>query len=272
LKLLVFSESDKASLNIAEKLMSLYRFERTDRLYRGKPVYRLELKGEEVLLVSLPGELVEAQYLEKDFKASLVVFLSRHASSSRMSTLSVHVPGNLGAETYGGLPYRVSIAPANAMKAALRKMNELNESKGLGFKVSYEATHHGPSLNLPSMFVEIGSTEREWGNPEAGEVVAEAAMAAVSCDTDYPAALALGGLHYNPKFTSLGLWEDIAPAHIVSKYSLTYVEDPSLLRNCVERTLEKVCMAVVDWKGVPGKLRSELIRRLRNMGLDIVRV
>lgn len=272
MKLLVFSESDKASLNIAENLMSLYGFEKTDRLYRGKPVYRLELMGEDVLLISIPGELVEAQYLEKDFKANLVVFLSRHASSSRMSTLSVHVPGNLGPETCGGLPYKVSIAPANAMKAALKKMYELNESKGLGFKVSYEATHHGPSLNLPSMFVEIGSTETEWVNPEAGEVVAEAAIAAVSCDTSYPAAPALGGPHYSQKFTSLGLWEDIAPAHIVSKYNLTYVETPSLLRNCVERTLEKVSVAVVDWKGVPGKLRSELIKRLRDMGLDIVRV
>lgn len=272
MKLLVFSESDKASLNIAEKLMKLYEFKKTDRLYKGKPVYRLELKSEEVLLISIPGELVEAQYLDKDFKANLVIFLSRHASLSRMSTLSVHVPGNLGPETYGGLPYKISIAPANAMKAALKKMNELNESKGLGFKVSYEATHHGPSLNLPSMFVEIGSTETEWVNHEAGEVIAEAAIAAISCSTNYPAALALGGPHYNPKFTNLGLWEDIAPAHIISKYNLTYVRASSLLRECVERTLEKVHMVVVDWKGIPGKLRSEFIKYLRNMGLDIVRV
>lgn len=272
MKLLVFSESDKASLNIAEKLMSLYDFEKTGKFYKGRPVYSLKLKNEEVLLISVPGELVNAQYLERDFKASLVVFLSRHASLSRMSTLSVHVPGNLGPETYGGLPYKVSVAPANAMKAALKKMNELNESRGLGFKVSYEATHHGPSLNLPSLFVEIGSTETEWGQPEAGEVVAEAALAAVLCDTNYPAALALGGPHYNPKFTNLGLWEDIAPAHIVSKYNLAYVKDLSVLKECIERTMEKVRMAVVDWKGIPSDLRSELIKNLRDIGLDVVKV
>ncbi len=272
MKLLVFSESDKAGVNIARALINKYRFEKSEATYQNKPIYKLDIENETVLLIPIIEDVVNAQYIEQSFKPSLVVFLSRHASLSGTATLSVHVPGNLGPETYGGLPYKLSIAPANAMKAALIEMNKLVEEKSLKFKVSYEATHHGPSLDVPSMFLEIGSTQRDWDNPEAGEVVASAAMAAIRCTLRFPAVLAVGGPHYNPKFTNVGLWRDLAPAHIVSKYALEAFKNVRILKTCVERTLEKVQSALIDWKGIPGGIRIEVVNYLRNIGLDIVRV
>jgi len=272
LKLIVFSVSDKAGVNIANNLISRYGFKRSEVTYQNRPIYKLEIKNETIMLTSIEGDIVDSQYIQRDFKPSLVIFLSKHASSSGIATLSVHAPGNLGPETCGGLPYKLSIAPANAMKAALIEMNNLVEEKGLKFRVSYEATHHGPSLDVPSMFVEIGSTQREWENSEAGEVIAEATMAAVQSLQRFPAALAVGGPHYNPKFTNVGLRMDLAPAHIVSKYSLENVRNMQVLKACVERTLEKVQCALVDWKGIPGGIRHEVIDYLKNMDLDIVRV
>ncbi|MBS7611459.1 hypothetical protein KEJ27_04545 [Candidatus Bathyarchaeota archaeon] len=272
MKLLVFSESDKAGVNIANALISRYGFERSGDTYQGKPIYKFNVENEAIMLVSIAGDVVDSQFIGQHFKPSLVVFLSRHASLSGTATLSIHAPGNLGAETYGGLPYKLSIAPANAMKAALIEMNRLVEDRGLKFKVSYEATHHGPSLDIPSMFVEIGSTQREWEDVEAGEVVAEAAMAAVQSVPRFPAALAVGGPHYNPKFTNVGLWGDLAPAHIVSKYALENLKNMHILKTCVERTLEKVQHALIDWKGIPGGIRGEAVDYLKSIGLDIVRV
>lgn len=272
MKLLVFSESDKAGVNIAKALINRYGFKRSDVTYRGRPIHKLKVNNEDIILISIVEDIVDSQYIEHDFKPSLVVFLSRHASLSGTATLSVHVPGNIGSETYGGLPYKLSIAPANAMKAAIIEMNKLAEEKDLKFKVSYEATHHGPSLDVPSMFVEIGSTQKEWENIEAGEIVAEAAMAAIRSVQKFPAALAIGGPHYNPKFTSVGLQGDLAPAHIVSKYALENLRELYILKLCVERTLEKVQHALVDWKGIPGVIRLRVVEYLRSIGLNIIRV
>jgi len=36
------------------------------------------------------------------------------------------------------------------------------------FEVTLEATHHGPHSSLPACFCEIGSTEEQWGNEDAG--------------------------------------------------------------------------------------------------------
>ena len=37
------------------------------------------------------------------------------------------------------------------------KKNQLN-----GYDVCFEATHHGPLLETPTIFLEIGSTEKQW--------------------------------------------------------------------------------------------------------------
>ena len=41
------------------------------------------------------------------------------------------------------------------------------------FQVTLEATHHGPCVEVPACFVEIGSTEDHWHIPEAGELWAD---------------------------------------------------------------------------------------------------
>jgi len=66
-----------------------------------------------------------------------------------------------------------------------------------GYQVSYEVTHHGPTtLVHPSFFVEIGSTEKEWGDPVAGRAVAEAVLdeTASASDLTSEALLELLGL------------------------------------------------------------------------------
>ncbi|XP_022736518.1 D-aminoacyl-tRNA deacylase-like isoform X2 [Durio zibethinus] len=40
------------------------------------------------------------------------------------------------------------------------------------FEVTLEATHHGPEINSPTMFVEIGSAEEYWYRQDAAQAIA----------------------------------------------------------------------------------------------------
>ncbi|MCD6529127.1 hypothetical protein J7L06_02415, partial [Candidatus Bathyarchaeota archaeon] len=177
--LFVASILDKAGVNIADKVISLYDFKPSEELFHGNPVYVRKIDSNEFKLIWIEDEPINAQYIDRFFKPELVVFLSRHSSRSGIPTLSVHTPGNFREASLGGLPGKLSISPANAMRNALVQMAKGREEYGLKYEVSYECTHHGPSLDLPTMFVELGSTERQWLDEQAATVVATAAVSAV---------------------------------------------------------------------------------------------
>jgi D-tyrosyl-tRNA(Tyr) deacylase len=161
--LLVHSLRDMAGVNITKQIHQTHTFTKTAQTYQQNPVYQTQINGKPVTAIALTEESVYAQTLPEDFPdAQLIVFVSRHCSQSGTPTLSVHVPGNFGEAGLGGLKRQVSVAPANAMAAALKALNRLKTQTGLAYEVSYEVTHHGPSLGVPTMFVELGSCERQW--------------------------------------------------------------------------------------------------------------
>ena len=175
--LLVASNKDVASLNIKEQILNHYPFRKTAKMFQQNPVYTADINGKTVNLVTLKEESVKAQDLPDKFpNAKLIVFISRHSSQSGKPTLSVHAPGNFGDAELGGLPRRLSISPALAMQNALKALMHYKEKLNLNYEVSFECTHHGPSLNVPSMFVELGSSAEQWSDLKAAEAVAHSAM------------------------------------------------------------------------------------------------
>ena len=270
--LIVASEKDVASINIAKQLLEHYSFEKTSEEYQGKPIYTLKVRNREIKLIFTRQDLIYTQNVTKHFKPQLIIYISRHSSASGKPTLSTHTPGNLTEEaSYGGLPKKVSVSPASAMKKALKEMERLKQEWNLNYKVCYECTHHGPSLDVPTMFVELGSSLPQWKDSKAAEAVAHAAMQAATNDDVYPAVLGLGGPHYNEKFTRLALMEDIAFGHMVPKYLVSKLSF-EVLRQCVERTVEKVESVVLDWKGIRGEDKKRLVEMLDRLGLEVRRV
>ncbi len=170
--LVVASIKDVASMNIAEKLISLYGFEKAEETFQQNALYSKRIQGEEVKLIFISEETIWAQTIADHFSPQLVIFVSRHSGVAGIPTLSVHTPGNLGNAEFGGLAKRVSICPASAMKNALLELARNKEENNLQYEVSYECTHHGPSLDVPAMFVELGSSLEHWKNLEAAEAVA----------------------------------------------------------------------------------------------------
>ena len=104
---------------------------------------------------------------------------------------------------------------ANALQRATVKL--------LNYEVSYECTHHGPSLNVPTMFVELGSSPAQWSDLMAAEAVAHSAMTAIAnfAAPTTSAVLGIGGTHYNQQFTLMALVGEATFGHMIPKYAVS---------------------------------------------------
>ncbi|MCS7120488.1 MAG: D-aminoacyl-tRNA deacylase [Nitrososphaerota archaeon] len=272
MSLIIASNLDVAALNIAKHLIEDYHFEKQDSIMFGNQYYAKSLNdGETLKLCFIDEESVNSQSIQFPPDTRLVIFISRHKSESGRPTLSVHVPGNIGEQSLGGLPRKVSIAPASAMKEALKAMKEAHEEADLGYEVSYECTHHGPSLDIPTLFVELGSTMREWTSSEAAAIVAKGAIAAASNRNISPTVVGIGGPHYNMKFTRMALETETAFGHIIPKY-MVKVLDKDILMHCIQRNLEPVKKILLDWKGIEGKDKERLMRLVSDTNLEVQKV
>jgi len=272
--LLVASNKDAASLNIRNQVLAHYPFKRIGEAFQENPIYEASFSNKAVKLVTLQKESIRAQNLPASFvNLELVVFISRHSSVSGTPTLSVHTPGNLGEAEFGGLPRKVSISPASAMRDALTVMKRFKDEMQLAYEVSYECTHHGPSLNVPTMFVELGSSPEQWKDQKAAEAVAHAAIAAISGfgESKSPAVLGIGGQHYNAKFTRLALEENVVFGHMIPKYALPYV-DSEIIKQCIAKTLERVESVLLDWKGIKGEDKPLLLQSLNEINIPFSKV
>jgi D-aminoacyl-tRNA deacylase len=272
--LIVASSKDVASLNIAKWVMSHCDFREEKRHLHGEPVWTAGVGDKDVRLVVLNQELTHAQDIADPFpKPELIIFLSKHSSVSGTPTLSVHTPGNLSAAELGGIPRKVSVSPANAMRDVLKTMTRLKGETKIDYEVSYEATHHGPSLDVPTMFAELGSSPRQWSDLRASEVVAEAVIEAISRFENSAAktVIGIGGPHYNGQFTRMALETDMAFGHMIPKYAISSL-DSEILEQCVKRTLERVESAVLDWKGIKGEDKQPLVDMLVRNGIAYEKV
>jgi Uncharacterized protein conserved in archaea len=160
------------------------------------------------------------------------------------------------------------VASPLSIKKALRTLHHLAEEFKLGYEVSLEATHHGPThLDVPVTFVEIGGSEQQWRERNAGEVLARAMVETVKGESGR-LAVGLGGPHYAPRHTQAVLKTDIAIGHVLPNYlDLT----PELVELAVHRTKGKVELIAADWKGLNSAQREAAREASRRLGIPLVR-
>jgi len=271
--LIVASAKDVASMNIRQQLLAHYDFEESTEKFHNTPVYYMTIGDNEMKLVTIKEESIYYQTITNNFNPQLIIYISRHSSKSGTPTLSVHTPGNLTDQAQkGGIPRKTSIAPANAMKEALMEMAQQKNTLGLNYKVSYECTHHGPSLDVAAMFVELGSSPTQWKDANAAEAVAHAAMAPICKRSKYsPVAIGIGGPHYSRKFSRMALEGSFVFGHMIPKYVISQV-DAEVIKQCVERTAEKVEAVILDWKGIKGEDKAGLVEALKEVGVPTQKV
>ncbi len=224
-------------------------------------------KGDIVAIATERGQ-VEAEHLDEYFSPEYYVFATRHRSESGIKTLTVHVPGNLTSEVkVGGKPKELAFAHPSAMKAALLELMRQRDKLGLDYKVSLEATHHGPtSLKKPVLFVEVGSTEREWKDSKAVLAVAKAAVRAAENREKFPSCLGAGGNHYAPRHSEVVLKSPYAIGHIIPSYAISAL-DFEVFQQAVEKTGAE--FAYLDWKGMKREEREKIIDYCSQLSLPV---
>ncbi|HID17872.1 TPA: D-tyrosyl-tRNA(Tyr) deacylase [Candidatus Bathyarchaeota archaeon] len=261
------SKKDPAALNIAEKLLENYGFKEAE--FKGLRVHR---RGN-ALLLFIEEEGPYAESLDQIFNLKAIIFASRHEAESGKPTLTVHAPGNLTSRAeHGGKPKELAVADPKRMRNALLTLSAKREELGLSFDVCLEATHHGPTgMACPVLFIEIGSSSREWKDPKAGEAAAEAALAACESQTSGIVSVGFGGGHYARKHTKAVLGSNFAVGHILPKFFFKEF-DSAVVKKAFERNVEPCKTALVDWKGLKGPDRAKLIDFLSENGLEPIKV
>ncbi|MDD3043598.1 MAG: D-aminoacyl-tRNA deacylase, partial [Methanosarcinaceae archaeon] len=211
---------------------------------------------------------IDKKLEEAGLPASLIIFASKHKSKQEVKSLTVHCTGNSSDEArLGGRPKELAVAAPAAMKSILMAMKDLAAEKGLDYDVTLEVTHHGPTeLTVPSLYVEIGSTEGQWEEPVPGEVVAKAILA-VSLEK-VPTAVGFGGGHYATRQTGLVLETEVAFGHNFPKYQLEFV-DEALVRQAVEKS--KADFVYFDRKSMKSEDRKRITEIIRKLDLPVLK-
>lgn len=206
-----------------------------------------------------------------DFKTDYLIVLSSHRSQMQMQSLTVHLPGNWDAADLGGSPRTLNISYSSMQRFLLKKLAEKNKEYGLNFNVNFEVDHHGPTIDKPIIFIEIGSSEKEWSNTKAGRIVAETVFEAITeiktGNSELETFFAVGGGHYAPKFTALALDKGYAFGHILPKYKADSIAQDTFTQ-AMEKNLEKVNRILIDDKGVNAAQRDRIKALANEFGYD----
>lgn len=236
--LVVATTLDPASIGPASAFLSMPGWQ-PGPLLQGMVSYAN--KG--VRLLKHDNSIVSEDHLDKRWEEATgeavqdVIFLSRHTAVSNRPALTVHPIGiphlrNDEVPPAGGKPGWA--APPNPrMGPWLRLLKDIAKSHNLTpeFEVTLEATHHGPEINSPTMFVEIGSTEDYWKREDAAQAVAlllwkglglggGAAIGDWSRNDGHKILIGIGGGHYAPRHMDIALKDGVWVGHLLSGYSL----------------------------------------------------
>ncbi|MFA6530608.1 MAG: D-aminoacyl-tRNA deacylase [Candidatus Micrarchaeia archaeon] len=247
--LILFTSSNSASKNIADKLVSLG--------FRSVGANEWELKGVRMLDTRSETVLDMPTNLESD----CLLILSSHKSKNPLPMLTVHFPGNWLEAGMGGKNGTLNFAYASKLKQLYLALKETNSRTGLNWEVCIEADHHGPAMEnkTPMIFIEIGSSEKEWDDPKAGETVASAIVNSLLSPNSSRAFFGAGGGHYSREFCKLINSSEWAVGHILPKYGIDEVGEDTL-EQAIAKSVEKV-EKVVMLKDSTNLKQKEKIRK-----------
>lgn len=258
---IIVSEKDIAGLNIKNKLLKQYNFCLAEEHFGKYPVFEL---GHHTKLYTLEDDSIHSEHLDKNIDAECFIFATKHQAASGTHSLSVHVPGNFGVAGAGGNDGFLCKAMSSYMKYAYKRMAELNFEQKLDFQIIQECTHHGPCIDKPVMFIEIGSTEESWTREDAGKIIAQIIVELVNfgVENKIPKCeeyIVIGGMHYNYVADKINKNTDFCVGHICTKYNMDKIDD-SLIIQMVEKSETKDVSFLFDWKGAnTAECRNKII-------------
>jgi len=240
--LLLASSADAASLNMHEAMLRLGGWSKPTATGHGLlrehvtcPVHLLLIEELHVMADGIDCTHEEAIGCTVDE----VLILSRHVSATEIPALTLHAIGIPGETPHGERGQaggrKGSVVPPSPRFASLfRSMLSLARSRELDeqFDLTLETTHHGPLLERPTLYIEIGSTGREWGSTRAAELWAEVISDNLGLSGNQPVKwvpggdvmIGLGGGHYAPRHKAVLSDSELWVGHILANYALPFEE------------------------------------------------
>ena len=237
MNLIISSEADTASINLRDRLLEMSEW-KEDGKFGNRTVWKLtkdygDFCTEDTRLITIEELHIHAEEIDKkwinqtNLNVDNIVFLSRHKAASGRPSLTVHPIGNWGAADYGGKKGEISGATPKWMTGLLLNIRENRIS---GYDVCFEATHHGPLLETPTMFLEIGSSESEWEKKEPAEALIKSLLELK------PATgvnvVGIGGGHYTPRFTEAAFTHEVCFGHMIANYGVS-VLNPDIVTKAI---------------------------------------
>ncbi|MCL4389647.1 D-aminoacyl-tRNA deacylase [Candidatus Marsarchaeota archaeon] len=260
---IVYSESNQTSKNIADALKGSWDFEESDAIGGF-----MHFKSDIVDMLAVTGSILETDFIDEIITTDFVIFPCSHRSVKGIASFTVHSEGNWSGEAkLGGKPKELAVAAPDRMLAVLKNMAGGNKT---ALPVIYEATHHGPLLNTPSFFVEVGGSPDALKSKAYAKFTAESILTALDAKPQFKdCVLGIGGLHYSQKFTRIALDAGRAFSHIMPKH---YVAETDMLSKAIERSSIRVEKALIEWKSIKSLDRNNIISELNKLGMDYERV
>ena len=271
---IIISLKDPAGINIKKRLLEKCPFQKIEETFKDKDIYEIIINKNIARLYSTPIESVFCENIDKEILSTtghpvdFFIFATKHQSKSGIRSLSCHSPGNWSKAEFGGSDNQLCISPAKIQSFAYLKLidnKEKSDHKELkDYEIVMECTHHGPYLEKPVMFIEIGSTPEEWQDPLPGKIIAETIIDILENFNDIDkrfsqTAIGIGGQHTCSNIIKALERNNIAISHVCPKYMLKEL-DEIMLRQAFDRSLPTPDFAIVDWKGLGTK--KEKIRLL----------
>ena len=258
MQLLVAYQKDPAGYNMA-KFISRNLKEDGD-IYRGKNFD----------LVIIPTPAISADWLEEKYSYDGFVFLSKHAAETGVLALTCHCTGNFSDANFGGNKRQVAIPHPHLQKSYIQqlwqKRNDFSE-----FQITIEATHHGPSaLNKPALFIEIGTTEKQWNDVNLCNSIAQIIVNVVNNEQKtFPVAIGIGGTHYPEKFTKELLEGKHALGTVIPRHAIDFLDEDLFFH--IQKRNDMPKTVLLDWAGL-GQNKNKVMDLLNNTDLEIIKL
>jgi len=226
-RLLVCSETDLPSVNMKEALLALHGWE--DMGSDGSNTY---ISYGDTVMMTIPDMHIYHDDLDKEaemfgVKVDEVVVMSKHAAASGRPALTAHPIGNYHANEHGGKVQKLVRSNPALMTDALRRIVATNDMDDT--QTCFEVTHHGPYLEKPTFYIEVGSEQTHWENKHAAEILAHV-IESLEPHPEYPSAVGMGGGHYAPRFTEVVLKYKLNFGHMLPNYQLENADDEDIVR------------------------------------------
>ena len=228
----------------------------------------------DLVVISTPA--ISADWLEEKYEYDAYVFLSKHAAESGVLALTCHSTGNFSNAKFGGNDRQVSIPYPGLQKRYLQILKEnqaSNENNAIlsDFEIVIEATHHGPTaLSKPTIFIEIGTSTKQWENKQLCNLVAGLVDKTIRQDIpNYPVGICFGGNHYSKTFTNEILYGKYALGTVIPKHALAYL-DSELFTHILERN-NMASAALIDMKGL-GSHKQKVFDLIEKTNLEIIKL